>query len=505
MDVLTSLSSSSNSRPNTPDTNSITGIIEPQLLELPDDLDTLIFDQEFDDIKSDEDDDIDNEADESNNEEQESNTEEAVVSNNIDDDEQGEPPKTNRAKTKAYATKFKLTHRQIKGLLQLLRKELDVAGIPVSPLTLLNIKKTLIETRTVAPGQYYHIGIKKNMTAKYKFLSTDESIKLDICIDGVPLVRSSKLCMWPIVAAFVDKKNVKPFLIGLYVGYGSPKCISEYLEDYVMEVDEIMSAGGIEVKDRILPLKIRAYCCDAPARAFLAGTKYHGARHGCAKCKQVGKLEGHTMVYEKQKRQPRTDENFRDPLNSEHINKKFHNARPNPLELLNTKMVTQIPIEPMHLIDLGVTRKILELMIANLGCAYFDSKIKLENSEKHFLFIKGFVPIELQRKPRSYREIARFKATEFRQFLLYVGVVILRDTVKPEVYQLFLKYHVAVRLLYMAENYEYAEFLLESFVDQFDQVFPIIFCTLPKTVKDMGSNLFQLISLKTIFKPSSLT
>jgi hypothetical protein len=69
-----------------------------------------------------------------------------------------------------------------------------------------------------------------------------------------------------------------------------------------------------------------------------------------------------------------------------------------------------------------------------------------------------------QRKPIHFREIARFKATEFRQFLLFVGVVILKDALKPVVDHLFLKYHVTVRLLYMAENYECAECLLESFL-----------------------------------------
>ncbi len=452
------------------------GIIEPTLLEIPVDLDELIFDQDFDDIRSDDDNsDTDEEVEESNNEEttQESiNTEEAEVSNS-EEVEQGEPLKTTRAKTKMYVTKYRLTHRQIRGLLKLLREELEVAGIPASPITLLDIKKTLIETRTVAPGQYYHIGIKKNVTAKYKFLSTEEAIELDICIDGVPLVKSSKLCMWPVLGAFVDKKDVKPFIIGLYVGYGSPKCVSEYLEDYVMEVDEILSAGGIVVNNRRIPLKIRAYCCDAPARAFLASTKYHSARHGCSKCTQMGTLVGHTMVYEKQKQHPRTDANFRDPMNSEHINKSYHNFRPNPLELLNTNMVTQIPIEPMHLIDLGVTKKILVLMIENLGCTYFASKMLLQNAEKHLLFIKSFTPIEFQRKPRPFCEVARYKATEFRQFLLYVGVVILRDTLKPEVYTLFLKYHCAVRLLYLAEDYDYAEYLLECFVDEFDKVFPL--------------------------------
>jgi hypothetical protein len=49
----------------------------------------------------------------------------------------------------------------------------------------------------------------------------------------------------------------------------------------------------------------------------------------------------------------RKNESFRNREQEEH-----HNGD-SPLEMLNLNMVLDFPIDPMHLIDLGVTRKLI--------------------------------------------------------------------------------------------------------------------------------------------------
>jgi hypothetical protein len=50
---------------------------------------------------------------------------------------------------------------------------------------------------------------------------------------------------------------------------------------------------------------------------------------------------------------------------------------------------------------------------------------------------KPFIPVEFNRKCRSLSEISRWKATEFRLFLLYLGPIVLKNVVDLAVYEHF--------------------------------------------------------------------
>lgn len=52
--------------------------------------------------------------------------------------------------------------------------------------------------------------------------------------------------------------------------------------------------------------------------------------------------------------------------------------------------------------------------------------------------LSGKLPSEFARQPRSLFEVERWKATEFRQFLLYTGPVVLKGIVTDTMYDHFL-------------------------------------------------------------------
>lgn len=83
--------------------------------------------------------------------------------------------------------------------------------------------------------------------------------------------------------------------------------------------------------------------------------------------------------------------------------------------------------------------------------------------------IKQYTPIEFSRKPRGLTEVAFWKATEFRMFLLYIGPIVLEKHLPSKLFLPFKKLHVAIRLLVMArpDDIDLAESLLKGFVKSF--------------------------------------
>ena len=51
--------------------------------------------------------------------------------------------------------------------------------------------------------------------------------------------------------------------------------------------------------------------------------------------------------------------------------------------------------------------------------------------------IRPHIPSEFARKPRFLKEVAMWKATEQRQFLLFTGMVVLRAKVSSAIYNNF--------------------------------------------------------------------
>ena len=130
-------------------------------------------------------------------------------------------------------------------------------------------------------------------------------------------------------------------------------------------------------------------------------------------------------------------------------------------------MVDAFPLDYMHLCCLGVMRELLWAWLKGpLSC-------RISQRQKylilHFLIhIANFIPSEFARKSRSLAELARWKATELRTFLLYTGPVVLFNILPTRLYNHFLIFHVAIKILVneklCTEFNQYANELLNLFV-----------------------------------------
>ncbi|XP_077277432.1 uncharacterized protein LOC143905729 [Temnothorax americanus] len=132
-------------------------------------------------------------------------------------------------------------------------------------------------------------------------------------------------------------------------------------------------------------------------------------------------------------------------------------------------MIRDFPVEPMHLIDLGVTKAVVSMW------CFGKPSVKLSHAQ--VTQISGLlinqiknIPLEFNRTPRSLEESRRWKATEFRQFLLYTGPVVLKSVLNRDNYLNFMSLNVAVTILsslHHVRYLDYANSLLNYFVKSY--------------------------------------
>jgi len=94
-----------------------------------------------------------------------------------------------------------------------------------------------------------------------------------------------------------------------------------------------------------------------------------------------------------------------------------HHTGDSILEKFPIGMISQIPLDYMHLVCLGVTKQLLQIWQRR------NKNVRLSrecvNLVSHYLIvIKPYIPLEFARKPRAIQDIDRWKTIELRQFLL---------------------------------------------------------------------------------------
>ena len=160
----------------------------------------------------------------------------------------------------------------------------------------------------------------------------------------------------------------------------------------------------------------------------------------------------------------RKHEDFMTEDNSAHHTKKTIIAD------LQMDLVEDVALDYMHLTCLGVMRKLICYWVKRDTVNHLFGKNATTTISDRLLDLRKYVPGEFARLPRSLAEIARWKATELRQFLLYTGPIVLKGILPEVLYKHFLCFHVAMKLLSSEEHCRkwnsYCERLLTHFVKE---------------------------------------
>lgn len=105
---------------------------------------------------------------------------------------------------------------------------------------------------------------------------------------------------------------------------------------------------------------------------------------------------------------------------------------------------------------------------ALLSCVRLSASYKLSIS-KFLTDMRSIWPSDFSRRPRGFDVIDRWKATEFRQFLLYLGPVAIKTYFSGNIFNHFMLLHCAISILVNpchAEFLSLANDLLRAFVKE---------------------------------------
>ncbi|CAN8025052.1 unnamed protein product, partial [Ixodes persulcatus] len=236
-----------------------------------------------------------------------------------------------------------------------------------------------------------------------------------------------------------------------------------FLTPFMSDLKVVLSEG-VAVGNKIFQVQVGAIICDAPAKSYILGIKGHCGYFSCSKCTTEGEYVQGRMCFPELDAPLRTDASFRCAEQED------HHTMETVLKELPIDIVCQVPLDYMHLICLGVMRKLVLLWLKGDKTYRIGAGLR-DGVSRANLEVRPYVPSDMSRKPRSLSDIDRWKATEFRLLLLYTGPAVLRSRIPKPLMDNFLTLHCAVTILcsplFCTEHLEYAEKLMRHFVETY--------------------------------------
>lgn len=359
-------------------------------------------------------------------------------------------------KIRTWAVRHQITLAGLGDLLKMLKPQFP--ELHVDPKTVLRTGKK-VEVECMGEGLYYNFGLKSRLSRWLQASKlTGDTAYLNFNIDGIPIYKSSRRGLLPILC-FIVNSSLPPFVCAAYFGPGKPS-LPIFLKDFCPDLDDLLD-NGIHVDGKLYNVEVKAFVCDAPGRAYVKGVKGHGAFAGCERCTVVGKKYRDRTVFLNSDADLRTDESFYTLDHAE------HHKEVSPLSEIGIPMVSGFPLDYMHLVCLGVMRTLL-FKWRKRKKKFRLSKALFKLIERLMLNAASTWPSDFSRKPRSFEELKMWKATELRQFLLYLGAVVLKKHFPAHVYSHFLLLHAAITIFtrtdLVEDFHEEAVTMLRDFV-----------------------------------------
>lgn len=292
--------------------------------------------------------------------------------------------------------------------------------------------------------------VYKNLFNK-GFLNNPNNLSFAFNTDGIPIFKSSKVSMWPVYLLInelpiVDRKlRENVVFYGVWISSKKPVMWSflKPLYDDIAKLEHGVNFVDYTGSEFLCQGTILTCTCDLPARCLVTNSIQFNGKFSCWFCLQQGETYhtsggGHCHVFPFQVENPkgpaRTCKEIKNDVYAAVKNirdgKKDYIARgvKGPFWFMFLKhfdFLNGVVIDYMHGVCSGVMKMMLGLWFGkeNKGNAssYYNCRSKVND---YLLKIKPTVFIT--RVPRSLDDIVHWKASEYRNFLLYWGVPILK-------------------------------------------------------------------------------
>ncbi|XP_060573192.1 uncharacterized protein LOC132731094, partial [Ruditapes philippinarum] len=311
-------------------------------------------------------------------------------------------------------------------------------------------------------------------------------------------------------ALFQGSPGTCPFSMGLGYHQKKPQVWS-FLKPLYEEL-KVLETEGCECTDsngKVFTSKcvLLTCTCDLPARALVYNCMQFNGSYSCWYCTDKGETYKfptggtcHVFPYnhKKPKSEPRTSETVKSDIASvcENIRSNSKNyivrGHKGPFWFLYLKhfdAINSCVIDYMHGVCLGVMKTMLTLWFDKSNKDEYFSVFKSKNTVNNIL--QNIKPtIYVTRVPRSLDNLCHWKSSEFRNFLLYWGVPVLRHILNSDY---FVHFCLLVRAIYLLSkenisdnDLKHAEGALLLFVECFQNLYGLRYYTL---------NLHQLVHL----------
>ncbi|KAL7379236.1 hypothetical protein ABVT39_024702 [Epinephelus coioides] len=249
--------------------------------------------------------------------------------------------------------------------------------------------------------------------------------------DGAPVFKSSKCSIWPIQCQVIelqpDVRENHILMSALWFGPSKPSMFT-LLTPFVKEASSLETEGvdWQDMQGNCHVSKVFVLICssDSMARPLLRNTKQFNGFYGCDFCYHKG---GKSYPYDRPEPPLRNErDHFSHAMSASVDEPVFGVKGPSPLmKLGHFQMINGFIPEYQHNVCLGVTRQLSTLWFdtANSEAPWYIGK---QMKEVDLRLEKIKPPVEITRTPRSMSERKFWKASEWRAFLLFYVLPVLK-------------------------------------------------------------------------------